>query len=71
MILRKQKTSQKRCGNCYYHCVFDYPVRVFCTLRFQRRADAVVLTLGFCEDWKPDFEECFCVREALRKNTSS
>jgi hypothetical protein len=72
MILPSRQSGQsKYCGNCYHHCVSDYPRKIFCLLRFKRRLEPVVPTLELCESWEPDSEQCHCVEEALKKNTSA
>ncbi|TET57390.1 hypothetical protein E3J51_02930 [Candidatus Bathyarchaeota archaeon] len=68
--MRKHEDAHKYCGNCYFHGVYDFPDRTFCMLRFKRREEPVVPTLGVCESWKPDYQGCHCVREAVKRAKS-
>lgn len=68
--MSEQKTKEERyCGNCINHCVYHYPEETFCMLRFLAGSDAIVPTLDVCENWKIDYEECFCVQEAMKKRS--
>ena len=65
-----EKTSESKerfCGNCSYHNAYQYPDLIFCFIRYQKRKDPVVPTLGCCEQWTFEPQECFCVEEALKK----
>jgi len=65
--MKKQLQSKRFCGNCNNHSVYHYPDLIFCRLRHLSRSDPIVQTLGFCEQWEPCPQECFCVEEALNK----
>jgi hypothetical protein len=54
------------CGNCDIHVCYEYPLRVFCSSRYERGEDPVVDTLWCCGDWVLEGQECHCVEEALR-----
>ncbi|MDH5419792.1 MAG: hypothetical protein OEX06_05610 [Candidatus Bathyarchaeota archaeon] len=72
MIIRKKSKSKSRfCGNCHYHNMYEYPVLIFCSLRYQNSNDFIVPTLGCCEKWTPDSQECFCVEEAMKKRNKN
>jgi hypothetical protein len=63
----KKNVERKYCGNCGSHNAYDYPDKVFCGTRFSQDKDPVVDTLWCCEQWSPSGQECYCVREAMRK----
>lgn len=67
MNMKKLTSKERYCGNCYHHCVYRYPEKTFCMFRFLKREDPVVSTLGVCENWRVDYEKCFCVQDALDK----
>ena len=72
MIIRKKSKSKSRfCGNCHYHNMYEYPVLIFCSLRYQNSNDFIVPTLGCCGKWTPDAQECFCVKEAMKKRNKN
>ncbi len=60
------KTS-KFCGNCDGHNAYEYPTKVFCSTRYGKNKPPIVDTLWCCGDWSPVSQECYCVREALKK----
>jgi len=55
-------SSKKYCGNCGWHSVYDYPNLIFCELKLTKLP---TLTPA-CENWIKGYEDCFCVRDALR-----
>jgi len=64
----KSKEKVKRfCGNCGSHNPFQYPDRIFCSTRYAENKDPIVDTLWLCDEWNPVSQECYCVREALKK----
>jgi hypothetical protein len=66
----KEQTAEKRyCGNCSSHNTYDYPDVVFCMRRFLRGEKAVTPTLSVCDEWRTHVQKCFCVDEALKKQT--
>jgi len=68
MITGEKSESKRRfCGNCFHHNVYEYPDLILCNMRYESGKDSIVSTLGFCEHWKPAPQECFCVKEALKK----
>ncbi len=68
MITGKKPESKRRyCGNCSQHNVYEYPDSILCSLRYESGKDSTVPTLWSCEHWKPSPEECFCVKETLKK----
>jgi len=64
---KKSGSRSRFCGNCYYHDAYEYPVFIICKFRYFNSDDFIVPTLGWCEKWTPDTQECFCVEEALKK----
>ena len=64
------KPTEKLCGNCHHHNTYSYPDQIFCMFHFLRQKNPVYSTLDVCENWKPDNQECFCVREASKKRQS-
>ena len=64
------KNIVKYCGNCDSHNSYDYPRRVFCSTRHAQNKDPIVDTLWCCSSWNRVSQECYCVREALRKKNS-
>jgi len=64
------KNIVKYCGNCDSHNSYDYPSRIFCSTRHAQNKDPLVDTLWCCSSWNRVSQECYCVREALRKKNS-
>ena len=62
---------KKYCGNCDSHNSYIYPIRVFCSTRHWQNLDPIVDTLWHCESWNKVSQECYCVREALKKKKTS
>jgi hypothetical protein len=62
--------SEKYCGNCDSHNSFIYPVKVFCSTRHAQSLDPIVDTLWCCSSYNKVSQECYCVREALKKKNS-
>ena len=54
------------CGNCGSHNLYEYPLRMFCSTRFDKGKNPIVETLWCCDDWNEVSQECYCVREASR-----
>ncbi|MFQ6080955.1 MAG: hypothetical protein ACE5OW_04740 [Candidatus Bathyarchaeia archaeon] len=66
--MEKQPELKERfCGNCRHHNVYEYPDLILCFVRYQKHEDPIVPTLGCCEEWEFDPQECFCLQEVLRK----
>jgi hypothetical protein len=65
--MKGNNTDKKFCGNCGSHNAYNYPDRLFCGKRFSEDKDPVVQTLWCCEEWNPSSQECYCVREAMKK----
>lgn len=59
--------ERKYCGNCGNHTAYNYPNQLFCSRRFSQDKNPVVDTLWCCEEWNPSSQECYCVREAMKK----
>ena len=59
--------KEKFCGNCDSHNCYDYPAKVFCSTRYAQSKNPIVDTLWHCSDWNKVSQECYCIREALRK----
>jgi hypothetical protein len=66
--MKKNTVERKYCGNCDSHNTYDYPSQVFCGRRFSEDKDPIVDTLWCCEEWNPSSQECYCVREAMKKH---
>jgi len=69
--MKNKIKTQLYCGNCDSHNSYDYPDRVFCSTRYGQNKDPIVNTLWCCPEWKLVSQECFCVKEALRKNNKN
>jgi len=67
--MKEQKTEKKYCGNCSAHNSHQYPDLVFCMKRFLNNENPVTSTLSVCEMWKAQVQKCFCVEDALKKQT--
>jgi hypothetical protein len=65
--LKSEEKVKKFCGNCGNHNPFHYPERMFCSTRYAQNKDPIVDTLWCCDEWNPVSQECYCVREALKK----
>jgi len=68
--MKKHSMSKRKyCGNCYYHNALNYPDQIFCIFHFLKQKKPIFSTLDVCENWKPDYQECFCLQEALKKQS--
>jgi hypothetical protein len=65
--LKSKEKVKKFCGNCGNHNPYNYPDRIFCSTRNAENKDPIVDTLWCCDEWNPVSQECYCVREALKK----
>ena len=68
-MINKKKT-EKFCGNCDSHNLYEFPSKIFCSTRYDQGKDPIVDTLWHCEDWSLVSQECHCVREALNEKNS-
>ncbi|MEM2098609.1 MAG: hypothetical protein QXU99_02520 [Candidatus Bathyarchaeia archaeon] len=59
--------NKKYCGNCSSHNIYHYPDLIFCSTRYAKNKDAIVNSLWCCEEWSHTDQECYCIREALKK----
>ena len=66
-IKKESKSKNRFCGNCHYHDMYEYPDLILCRLHYQNSSNFIFSTLGCCEKWAPDSQECFCVEEAMKK----
>ena len=66
-IKKGSKSKNRFCGNCHYHDMYEYPDLILCRLHYQNSSNFIFSTLGCCEKWAPDSQECFCVEEAMKK----
>jgi hypothetical protein len=72
VITGKESKSENRfCGNCQYHDMYEYPILILCRFHYQNSSDFIFPTLGYCEKWAPESQECFCVEEAMKKRNNS
>jgi hypothetical protein len=67
----KDKKTERFCGNCESHNLYEFPSRMLCSTRHGQGKDPIVDTLWCCEDWNPVSQECYCVREAQRRKEES
>lgn len=67
----KKREKARFCGNCGSHNPYEYPAKIFCSTRYALRKDPIVDTLWRCDKWNPVSQECYCVREALKKKSST
>ena len=63
--------SEKYCGNCDSHNSYDYPTKIFCSTRHAQNKNPIVDTLWHCSDWNKISQECYCIREALKKKNGN
>ena len=63
----KRLAPERCCGNCRWHDTYQYPDVIFCFLRYEKREDAILSVFDCCKYWTPDLQECFCIKDALRK----
>jgi hypothetical protein len=47
--------------------MYEYPDKIFCFAKFQRRENPVVSTLDCCEEWESKLQDCFCLDNTLKK----
>ena len=66
----KVKAKEKFCGNCSSHTTYDYPNKIFCSIRFCKNQNPIVETLRCCDEWNPSSQECYCVEEALKNKSN-
>ncbi len=57
---------ERFCGNCGGHNVYEFPLKLFCSTRFDQGKDPIVDTLWCCPEWSRVGQECYCIREAVR-----
>jgi hypothetical protein len=69
--VKNRERMKKFCGNCDSHNLYDYPARMFCSRRYAQNKDPIVDTLWCCDEWRMVSQECYCVREALRKKNGA
>jgi len=48
--------------------MYEYPDQVFCFVKFQKLEKPVVSTLDHCDQWEYKPQECFCLKDTLKKN---
>jgi hypothetical protein len=65
--MKENAVERKYCGNCGTHTVYNYPNQLFCSKRFSEDKNPLVDTLWCCENWNPSSQECYCVKEAMKK----
>lgn len=62
----KDEVRDRYCGNCDGHNCYEYPSKIFCSIRYEQDLDPIVETLWCCEFWTEVNQECYCIREALK-----
>jgi hypothetical protein len=67
--MTKKPETDRFCGNCQFHSVYKYPEVIFCFKKFQQGEKAVLSTLDCCEQWMLQSQECFCIKDALEKQS--
>jgi hypothetical protein len=67
--MKRQAKEERYCGNCSSHNTYDYPDVVFCMSRYLRGEKATRPTLSTCDDWRTHVQKCFCVDDALKRQT--
>ncbi|MFQ6073783.1 MAG: hypothetical protein ACE5KC_01055 [Candidatus Bathyarchaeia archaeon] len=65
----EQSEFERFCGNCHHHSMYKYPDIIFCFKRFEQGKNATFSTLDHCEQWELQLQECFCLRDALEKQS--
>jgi hypothetical protein len=63
--------EKRFCGNCGSHNPYEYPTRMFCSMRYAQNKDPIVDTLWCCDEWNPVIQECHCVRDALKEKNGT
>jgi hypothetical protein len=59
--------AEKYCGNCDSHNSYQYPTKIFCSTRYAQNLNPIVDTLWHCGSWNQVSQECYCIREAIKK----
>ncbi len=65
---RQPLKNDRVCGNCRYHNSYNYPDKIFCFAKFQKRETPVVSILDSCQEWTVKTQECNCLEDALKKH---
>lgn len=65
--MKRNSVERRFCGNCGSHNAYNYPGQLFCSKRFSEDKNPIVDTLWCCEEWNSTSQECYCVREAMKK----
>lgn len=65
--MKKGEKEERFCGNCGSHNPYEYPTTMFCSTRYAQNKDPIVDTLWCCDKWNPVSQECYCVRDAFKK----
>jgi hypothetical protein len=55
------------CGNCDNHVSYEYPNKIFCSVRYGQGKDPITGTLWCCEEWNLASQECYCVGQAKKQ----
>jgi hypothetical protein len=67
----KTKKTDKFCGNCGSHNLYEFPTKMFCSTRYDQGKNPIVDTLWCCADWNLVSQECYCIKEAQQKQSGS
>jgi hypothetical protein len=67
----KRRERKRFCGNYGSHNPSEYPTRMFCSTRYAQNEDPIVDTLWCCNDRNAVVQECYCVRDALKKKNGA
>jgi hypothetical protein len=66
LFLGNAKDLDECCGNCKYHCAYEYPDTVFCFVKFENREEQIMSIFDVCDEWESKEQACFCLEEALK-----
>ncbi len=61
---------KKVCGNCGNHTVYHFPDKIFCGRRLEADMDPVMDTLSRCGEWHLADQECYCLKEVMKRKNS-
>jgi len=68
--MRTVEKEKRYCGNCGSHSPYEYPLKMFCSILYAQSKNPIVDTLSCCGDWSPINQDCYCIRDALKKKNA-
>lgn len=58
--------TDKCCGNCAFHNVYQYPDTIFCFYRFGLKESGIMNIFDCCDGWEEKAQECNCLEDSIK-----